>query len=195
MAGRSQPRLIVAQSPEGLESAVRERCLSLLSQQPRTRSELERSLKRAGAPADVVDSVLDRFTNVGLIDDQAYAEAYVRTGIGVRRRGPRSLRLELAGRGVAPELIETATADIDLDAEREIALALLGRRAVAMRRLAPEVRRRRLTGLLLRRGFSGSVVSAVVAEVLATDAAEVADEADGADAVDDLDFDAIGDGD
>jgi regulatory protein len=138
----------------------------LLAQQPRTRAELERRLGRAGAPDEVVAAVLDRLTSVGLIDDAAYAQAYVLTGIGVRRRGTRSLRAELRGRGVAPEVIEMAAAQVDDGQERATALALATRRAEGLSRLAPDARRRRLAGQLLRRGFSGAVVSSVLAEVL-----------------------------
>jgi regulatory protein len=175
VAGRSRPRPFVATSPQELESAIRERCLNLLAMQPRTRAELERSLARAQAPADVVAAVLDRLTQVGLVDDTAYAQAYVRTGVGVRRRGTRSLRAELRGRGVAPEIIEVAAAEVDEQDEFATALGLASRRAAGLARLAPEVRRRRLAGLLLRRGFSGAVVNDVLAQVLA----EVVDDADG----------------
>jgi regulatory protein len=158
--------MLVAKSPEEMESVVRERCLTLLSSQPRTRAELERSLSRAGAPEDVVAGVLDRLAHVGLVDDTAYAQAYVRTGVGVRRRGTRSLRAELRGRGVAPEVIDLAAQEVDEDDERATALALVRRRAPGMARLAPDVRRRRLMGLLLRRGFDSSVINDVLAEVL-----------------------------
>jgi regulatory protein len=167
MAGGSRPRMLVAKSAEEMESAVRERCLTLLASQPRTRAELERSLARSGAPEDVVARVLDRLAHVGLVDDTAYAQAYVRTGVGVRRRGTRSLRAELRGRGVAPEVIDLAAQEVDEDDERATALALAQRRAPAMARLAPEVRRRRLMGLLLRRGFNSAVINDVLAEVLA----------------------------
>lgn len=175
MAGRSRPRPFAAGSPQELESAVRERCLNLLAVQPRTRAELERKLSQAGAPDEVVAGVLDRLTQVGLIDDTAYAEAYVRTGVGVRRRGTRSLRAELRTRGVAPEVIDLAAGQVDDDDERATALALASRRAQGLARLAPEVQRRRLTGLLLRRGFCVAVVSDVVAQVLADLSGEAED--------------------
>ncbi len=172
MAGRSRPRPLVPSSPQELESAVRERCLNLLAQQPRTRAELERKLSQAGAPEAAVAAVLDRLAQVGLVDDTAYAQAYVRTGVGVRRRGTRSLRTELRQRGVAPEVIDLAAAEVDEQDERATALALATRRAPGLARLAPEVRRRRLMGLLLRRGFSGSLASEVVAEVLSDPASD-----------------------
>ena len=162
----SRQSRLAATPPAEMESAVREKCLRLLAQQPRTRSELERALSRAGAPDDIVATVLERFAGVGLIDDTAYAEAYMRTGVGVRRRGSRSLRSELRVRGVAPEVIDVASAQVDEDGERASAMALATRRAAALSRLAPEVARRRLTGQLLRRGFAPSLVSSVVSEAL-----------------------------
>ncbi len=164
--GRPRRKSFAEMGPQEQESAVRDRCLRLLSAQPRTRAQLERSLARDGAPEQVVAAVLDRFTGVGLIDDEAYAQAFLRTGVEVRRRGTRSLRSELRQRGVAADVIEAATAEIDADAERATALALASRRAAGWTRLEPQVRRRRLTGLLLRRGFSGAVVSSVLSEVL-----------------------------
>jgi regulatory protein len=158
-----------------IEAAVRDKCLSLLSQQPRTRAELERKLVRLEAPPEVIAQVLDRFSDVKLIDDAAFAAAYVRTGVGVRRRGTRSLRSELKMRGVSDDDIESATSEVDEDTERATALALASRRAASFARLAPEVRRRRLMGLLMRRGFSSAIISSVMAEVLASFSADPAE--------------------
>jgi regulatory protein len=136
--------------------------------QPRTRVELERKLTQAEAPPEVVAQVLDRLTVVGLVDDAAFAQAYVRSGVAVRRRGTRSLRSELRGRGVSDDDIESAADEVDEDTERATALALASRRAPSLARFAPEVRRRRLMGLLLRRGFSSNIVSSVLSEVMAS---------------------------
>ena len=141
--------------------------MSLLAMQPRTRVELERKLLQAQAPPEVVAEVLDRLTAVGLIDDAAFAQAYVRTGVAVRRRGTRSLRSELRGRGVSDDDIETAADEVDEDTERATALALASKRAPSLARFAPEVRRRRLMGLLMRRGFSSVICSSVLSEVMA----------------------------
>ena len=151
-----------------IESAVKEKCLSLLAMQPRTRVELERKLLQAEAPPEIVAQVLDRLTVVGLVDDAAYAQAYVRTGVAVRRRGTRSLRSELRGRGVSDDDIETAADEVDEDTERATALALASRRAPSLARFAPEVRRRRLMGLLVRRGFDSAIVASVLSEVMAS---------------------------
>ena len=163
----ARPRPFTATDPDELEAKIRDRVLRLLTAQPRTRAELERSLARAGAPAELVARVLDRFSELKLVDDDAYAQAYVRTGVSVRRRGARSLSLELRGRGVSPEVIAAATAEIDSTTEYATARELAARRLRGLARHDPAVQRRRLTGLLLRRGFSPGVVTQVVSEALA----------------------------
>ena len=168
-ASKSRGRRTFAATPaHEIESAVKEKCLSLLAMQPRTRVELERKLGQAEAPPEVVAKVLDRLTVVGLVNDAAFAQAYVRTGVAVRRRGTRSLRSELRGRGVSDDDIETAADEVDEDTERATALALASRRAPSLARFAPEVRRRRLMGLLVRRGFDSAIVSSVLSEVMAS---------------------------
>jgi regulatory protein len=181
-SSRSRGRRTFAATPaHEIESAVKEKCLSLLAMQPRTRVELERKLIQAEAPPEIVTQVLDRLTVVGLVDDASFAQAYVRTGVAVRRRGTRSLRSELRGRGVSDADIETAAEEVSEDTERATALALASRRAPSLARFAPEVRRRRLMGLLVRRGFDSAIVSSVLSEVMASFATDFGADDEGGD--------------
>jgi regulatory protein len=181
-SSKSRGRRTFATTPaHEIESAVKEKCLSLLAMQPRTRVELERKLIQAEAPPEIVTQVLDRLTVVGLVDDASFAQAYVRTGVAVRRRGTRSLRSELRGRGVSDADIETAAEEVSEDTERATALALASRRAPSLARFAPEVRRRRLMGLLVRRGFGSAIVSSVLSEVMASFATDFGADDEGGD--------------
>jgi regulatory protein len=181
-SSKSRVRRTFATTPaHEIESAVKEKCLSLLAMQPRTRVELERKLIQAEAPPEIVTQVLDRLTVVGLVDDASFAQAYVRTGVAVRRRGTRSLRSELRGRGVSDADIETAAEEVSEDTERATALALASRRAPSLARFAPEVRRRRLMGLLVRRGFDSAIVSSVLSEVMASFATDFGADDEGGD--------------
>src|SRR5690606_7567137 len=87
------------------EAAAREICLRLLSASPRTRAQLADALRRKDIPDDVAERVLGRFTDVGLIDDEAFAQAWVQsrhTGRGLARR---ALAQELRHRGVADDTV------------------------------------------------------------------------------------------
>src|SRR5829696_959849 len=79
------------------ESVARAICLRLLTGQPRTRSELAAALARRGVPGEAAAAVLGRFAEVGLIDDRAFAAAWV----GSRHAGrglARALAAELRRR-------------------------------------------------------------------------------------------------
>ncbi|MDT4945049.1 MAG: regulatory protein, partial [Pseudonocardiales bacterium] len=61
------------QSPGDPEDVARAICLRLLTQRSRSRAELAKALTARGIPAHAARSVLDRFVEVGLIDDSALA--------------------------------------------------------------------------------------------------------------------------
>lgn len=150
--------------PEGAARAI---CLRLLALQPRTRSQLAAALAGRGVPADVAAAVLGRFTEVGLIDDAAFASAWVQsrhTGRGLARR---ALRSELQRRGVDDETAATALDLVDPETELATAHALVSRRLASTRGLPPQVRLRRLAGLLARKGYGPAVALGVVREALA----------------------------
>jgi regulatory protein len=145
-------------------AAAREIALRRLSVRARSRTELARDLKRRDVPAEAAAEVLDRFTEVGLIDDAAFAAEWVESR--GRRSGASRLRQELRLKGVAEEHIAEAIGARDGEADLANARELAIRRCGAMQGLERVVRQRRLTAFLVRRGFSSSVVRRVVAEVL-----------------------------
>ncbi len=146
-------------------AVAREIALRQLTVRQRTRAELQAALARKNVPAEAADEVLDRFTEVGLLDDAAFARDWVAAGAR-RQRGRRVLAQELAQKGVAPELIDEALAGQEPGDDLEVALALARRKAGSLAGLDRQVRYRRLCGVLQRRGFSGAVISDVVRQVL-----------------------------
>ncbi len=145
-------------------AAARNVMLRRLTAAPRTRSELAVTLRERGICDDVAAVALDRFVEVGLIDDAAFANQFVTSrGIG---HGRGTLKAELRRRGVGDEVIELALAQLSPESERDAALALARRRARTTSALAPAVRERRLFGQLIRRGYASSLAMSVVREVL-----------------------------
>lgn len=141
-----------------LESA-REAALHLLAPGLRTRHHLARLLAERGYQAAVIEQVLSRLTELGLVNDGLYAEGFIRRRLRLRPRSPALLRLELRARGVPETAIETALEAFagQLD---EVALArdVLRRQAYRWAKLDPEVARRRAIGALRRLGFSSPAI-------------------------------------
>ncbi len=141
-------------------------CLRLLTGSTRTRADLERALRRRGIADDVAGAVLDRLTEVGLIDDAAYAEAFVASRHRDRGLGRSALRAELRRKGVDPAIAEDAAAGIDDEAERRRAAELVVKRLDSAMFAGPETAKRRLLGYLARRGYPPGLAIDVVDEAL-----------------------------
>jgi regulatory protein len=154
-------------------SVARIICLRLLDRQARTRAELATALSRKGIPDDAASTVLDRFAEVGLIDDAAFAQRFAATRHAERRMAPRAITAQLRRRGVADETIADAVSVIDTDSERRTARELVEAKLARLSGLDSSVATRRLTGLLARRGYSSSVAFAAVREALAERGAEL----------------------
>jgi regulatory protein len=169
------------------EATARGICLRALTGAPKTRQQLADLLEKRGIPEDAAVTVLDRFTEVGLIDDAAYARAWVSSRQAGRGLARRALSAELRAKGVEPEVAAEAVEAVGDDDEREAARRLVDRKVRAMRRLDRATATRRLMGMLARKGYSGGLAAAVVREALDADGAETAEVA----GFDDLDEDSL----
>jgi len=154
------------------EVVARDICLRLLTAAARPRAALAVALRQRGIPDQVADAVLDRFVEVGLIDDRAYAEAFVAAKHRDRALGVTALRTELRRKGVDEITVDAAVQTLDPDAERDRARALISRRVDAAMGNGVQAARRRLIGLLARRGYAAEVARQVVDEALAEYGAE-----------------------
>ena len=166
------------------EAAARGICLRALTGAPKTRKQLADLLAKKEIPADVAAAVLDRFTEVGLIDDAAFAAAWVSSRQSGRGLARRALSAELRAKGVDGEVAATALEAVDPQDEWDTARHLVARKLGSMSRLDRVTAERRLIGMLARKGYGGGLAGFVVrealddrdAELLAAD--EAADDAD-----------------
>ncbi|MDT4936348.1 MAG: regulatory protein [Pseudonocardiales bacterium] len=156
-----------AAGPDDPESVARIICLRALSQRARTRAELAATLTAKGVPDAAANTVLDRFTEVGLINDNALAVEFAQAAHAERGLSRRAVATKLRQRGVDDEVITTAVSGIDAESERAAALELARRKAGSLRGLDTPVQVRRLVGLLARRGYAPGLAYAVTREVLA----------------------------
>jgi regulatory protein len=151
---------------EDPRALARQVCLRLLTLEPRTRVQLADALRKRGIPDDAADEVLGRFADVGLIDDAAFARAWVESRHHGRGLAGRALAAELRRRGVADEEIRDAVAELGPDAEVAAATRLVERRLASTRGQLPEVRTRRLAGMLARKGYPAGLAFRVIRAAL-----------------------------
>jgi regulatory protein len=150
------------QEGEVSEDFARQILLRRLEAQPRSRTELADALRRKNVPADVAERLLDRFEEVGLIDDAAFARMWVDSRVRTRGLARTALAMELRRKGIADEVVREVLGDLDPDAERQAAHRLVQKKLRSMSNLDDAVRIRRLVGMLARKGYSPQMAFDVV---------------------------------
>jgi regulatory protein len=159
---------------------ARDICLRQLAMRPRTRAELAKVLARKEISEEVIAEVLDRYDEVGIIDDAAFARMWVSTRHQGRGLARRALANELRQHGVESEVATEALETLDDEAEATTARALVDRKLRSTRGTPDQVFRR-LVGMLARKGYPAGVAIQAVKEALAArdeEAAEFADQID-----------------
>jgi regulatory protein len=148
------------------EAVARTILLDQLTGAARTRAELATRLSRRGVPDDIAERLLDRFEEVGLVDDESFARAWVQSRQAGRGLARRALAQELRRKGIDDEVARAALDEVDPDEEVATARELVRRRLRTVTGLDRATAVRRLTGLLARRGYPAGVCHQVVLEVL-----------------------------
>lgn len=154
----SDEELASLQRADEVEAAA-QRAMRLVAIRPRSERELRDALTRARVPEPIQRAALERLRETGAIDDQAFAKVWVENRQAFRPRSSLALKVELRRKGVAAETISAVLERVDDEAAALQAARTAGRR---LHGLSQEEFRRRLGGLLARRGFDYSIIRPVV---------------------------------
>lgn len=134
----------------------------------KTKHQLAQILVKREIPDRVALPLLDRFEEAQLINDAEFARAFVVSKLAMGGKSAMALRRELRQKGVADELIKEALSELDQDQEQLIANKLAAARYQRLLKLEPDVRYRRLSGFLMRRGFSSAIATRAIREAQAS---------------------------
>lgn len=162
----SSSRAEQGEPPRDPVEQARAICLRLLTGTPRTRKQLADALRKREIPDEAAEEVLSRFEEVGLINDGAFAEAWVESRHHGRGLARRALARELRTKGVDATLIDEAVSQLDSEQEEETARELVARKLRATRGLDRDKRLRRLAGMLARKGYPEGLALRVVRQAL-----------------------------
>jgi regulatory protein len=165
MPPRRRARAVEARRAEHAEiddpSLVLAAALRFLEARSRSTAEVRRRLLIHGYRADLVEGAIERLTELGMLDDDSFARAWVESRDRARPRGERALRSELARKGVDRAVVDEVLEDREGDRpEADLAAArrLIERHAASLQRVTdPRARRQRAYALLARNGFDPDV--------------------------------------
>ena len=135
-----------------------------------SRAELATAMAKKDVSPEIVDELLDRFAELDMVDDTAFAQQWVSERQRLRGLSRRALSHELQRKGVDRDVIAEATSQVSDEDEFAAALTLAQKKLRSLRSVDDvQVKRRRLMGMLARRGYGHEVVSRVVGQLLAAD--------------------------
>lgn len=144
------------------------KAVNRLNRRMLSRRQLDEKLRGLEFEAPVRERVLDRLTELKLLDDEAFGRALVRETMGRRPAGPRLLQQKLFQKGIGRQLADRLIAEaVEPDDQVEQAVLLCRKRLRTMSRLDATARKRRLYGLLARRGFTPDTIEAAMRAVRA----------------------------
>jgi regulatory protein len=163
-AARSDALLTAASECDAYDRAI-----GALGRRGYARAELERWLMQRGIAGVIARAQVARLAEQGVINDERFADDFVRARVARRGASTWELRRDLGRKGVAREIADAAIRAAALDAGLDD--SAVARRAAeskwrSLRRLAPDVAKRRLVAFLRRRGFGGEVVANVLRDIV-----------------------------
>jgi SOS response regulatory protein OraA/RecX len=180
MAEVRQQRAAVEDPEVVLAAAAR-----FLEARGRSIHEVRRRLTQAGYRPELIEDAIERLTQLGLLDDESFARAWVESRDRARPRGSRALRFELGRKGVDAATVDEVIAERDQPGGEPVAFGarrveredgqsadeagarrVLARNAAALARVAdPRKRRQRAYALLARSGFDPGLIGDLVSEL------------------------------
>ena len=156
------PEKIIDLREQDAREVAMQRAIKFLSYRPRSSAEVRENLAKHEIPSHTIDSVLDRLHQNGMVDDRAFARAWIENREEFRPRGARALRMELRQKGLDEDLISEVLESID---EVELAYKAASPKAPRYQGLDEWDFKKKLGGFLSRRGFDYSTITETTQQI------------------------------
>ncbi len=140
--------------------------LHALAPRARSRAELYAHLIKRGTDGAIAESVLDQLELQGFLNDLDFAHQWAESRQRQKKMSKRVISTELRAKGVAQDIIDEVIHGIDDETEYQLAFAIAERKFRSCAHLEPEKIYSRLSGALARKGFSGSMSSRIIRELI-----------------------------
>jgi regulatory protein len=164
--GKKSYNALVPDETHELEKC-REAAFDLLSRRLQSEAELKRKLLRKKFDPQIVDAVVIALKQKNFLDDRRFAATKSMSAMQHKHHGRRRAYVELLKSGVKSEVANEALDDVYNTADSvEVARQLAMKKARSLKQLDPVTARRRLAGMLQRRGFEYEAIKAVIDDVL-----------------------------
>ncbi len=152
---------------EGEFSKAKNYVYRIIARRMYTSKEIRNKLIERGYIDEIIQDVIATMERYGYVNDEVYAEEWVKSRMKSKPKGKIALRQELARKGIDKSIIEDALGQaFDESTEADMALVLAQRKISSYSKDDPAAARRKLQSFLLRRGFGYGIVKDAVEQVM-----------------------------
>jgi regulatory protein len=141
-----------------------DRALHFLGSRPRSEREIRTRLTRAGVGPELLERVIDRLRQHGLVDDAAFARYWIDNRERFSPRGARAIKAELRQKGLTSEVITEEVDEADAINEEAGARGVALKQARRFATLDQRTFRQKLWAVLARRGFDFDAIGRAIDE-------------------------------
>jgi regulatory protein len=156
----------MARKSKDSPAEARAYALKLLSYRARSIREMTGKLRIKGFHEDHINSTTEYLLKIGLMNDESVASDLYRLTTEYKSLGKNGIRTFLMKRGINKNLIDKTLADHSSEIDEKTAMEFAVKRMEVLKKYPRDVIKRRLWGLLQRRGFSYDVIKRVVDSLL-----------------------------
>ncbi|MEH7403281.1 recombination regulator RecX [Gottfriedia acidiceleris] len=135
-----------------------------LSRMMRTKKEIEQYLTKQEFLIDTIQTTIIRLVEEGYINEEKYAESYVRTSINTTLKGPTIIKNELLAKGIHNSVIEKSLILFPKDKQIQHAISLCQKKVSALSKYSTNQKKAKLEELLRRKGYSANITSIAIEE-------------------------------
>jgi len=139
--------------------------LKLLSRRPYTILQVRTKLESREYTKQVIDEVLDRLINAGLLNDGEYVRAYTRQEVAMGKKGPDKIKQELIKRGISEPIIDQFLVIYEEDEQIDHALKIANRLLNANHKYGGHMLKQKIIQQLINKGFNQEIIDKVLEQV------------------------------
>lgn len=147
------------------QNKAKEYAFKLLSYRGRSEKELKERLIKKGFSKALVSSTVKNLKDLGLINDSSLAETLKREALSIKLLSQKGARNFLYSRGIPHEIINQVL-DYNEAVDINNARRLVDKKINTLKNYSPLIIKKRLYGLLARRGYPSDIILKVLKETI-----------------------------
>ncbi|NMA85054.1 MAG: regulatory protein RecX [Epulopiscium sp.] len=168
LLGLKEGQILTTQEREKIENQIlysrgKDKALHLLSYRARTEKEVRQRLQDEEYPNTVIDQVIEFLYEYSFLDDQRYAEQFIRSKLRSKPLGKRMILHQLQQKGISKADAEEALTNQEID-ETAAAYKLVEKR-IDTTRPATFKEKKKMFSYLQGRGFSYDIIREVLSQI------------------------------